>query len=150
MIGNDGWESVATDIIGIHDYDDQPERIGRRYGLKEVEALLFKRERPGGRMLVVDGHPTSNHPIVLTEFGGIAFSPKHEGVWGYSQAKIRAGLSGAISRSDADGDELACACRILLHGIRRNVSGGKWTCVCGPDTEGGGGADCTRYKGLGA
>jgi hypothetical protein len=87
VIGNDGWESVATDVIGIHDYDDQPERIGRRYGMEEVEALLFKRERPGGRMLVVDGHPTSNQPIVLTEFGGIAFSPRHEGVWGYSQAK---------------------------------------------------------------
>src|SRR5947209_12461766 len=87
VIGNDGWESVATDIIGIHDYDDQPERIGRRYGLKEVEALLFKRERPGGRMLVVDGQATSNQPIVLTEFGGIAFSPKLAGVWGYSQAK---------------------------------------------------------------
>ena len=28
VIGNDGWESVATDIIGIHDYDDQPARIG--------------------------------------------------------------------------------------------------------------------------
>ncbi len=28
VIGNDGWESVATDIIGIHDYDDGPERIG--------------------------------------------------------------------------------------------------------------------------
>ena len=27
VIGNDGWESVATDIIGIHDYDDKPERI---------------------------------------------------------------------------------------------------------------------------
>ena len=24
VIGNDGWESVATDIIGIHDYDDDP------------------------------------------------------------------------------------------------------------------------------
>ena len=23
VIGNDGWESVATDIIGIHDYDDR-------------------------------------------------------------------------------------------------------------------------------
>ncbi len=87
VIGNDGWESVATDIIGIHDYDDQPERIGRRYGLKEVEALLFKRERPGGRMLVLDGQSTSNQPIVLTEFGGIAFSPNQGGVWGYSQAR---------------------------------------------------------------
>ena len=27
VIGNDGWESVATDIIGIHDYDHDPERI---------------------------------------------------------------------------------------------------------------------------
>ena len=24
VIGNDGWESVATDIIGIHDYDSDP------------------------------------------------------------------------------------------------------------------------------
>ena len=24
VVGNDGWESIATDIIGIHDYDDQP------------------------------------------------------------------------------------------------------------------------------
>ena len=23
VVGNDGWESVATDVIGIHDYDDQ-------------------------------------------------------------------------------------------------------------------------------
>ena len=36
VIGNDGWESVATDIIGIHDYDDQPERIAKRYGAEEV------------------------------------------------------------------------------------------------------------------
>lgn len=31
VVGNDGWESVATDIIGVHDYDDQPERLGKRY-----------------------------------------------------------------------------------------------------------------------
>lgn len=87
VIGNDGWESVATDIIGIHDYDDDPERIARRYGMGEVEALLFKRERPGGRMLVVDGQSTANQPIVLTEFGGIAYSTKPDGVWGCSQVK---------------------------------------------------------------
>ncbi len=48
VVGNDGWESVATDIIGIHDYDDLPERLGRRYGINDIEAKLFKRERPGG------------------------------------------------------------------------------------------------------
>jgi beta-galactosidase/beta-glucuronidase len=87
VIGNDGWESVATDIIGIHDYDDQPERIGKRYGLNNIEAHLFERERPGGRMLVVAGKATSGQPIILTEFGGIALGDKNEGIWGYSRSE---------------------------------------------------------------
>ncbi len=92
VIGNDGWESVATDIIGIHDYDDQPERIGKRYGLNDIEARLFKRERPGGRMLVVDGKVSLGQPIVLTEFGGIALSGPDQGMWGYSRADNSAQL----------------------------------------------------------
>ncbi len=55
VIGNDGWESIATDIIGIHDYDSDPERIAKRYRADEVLPRLFKRERPGGRLLVLDG-----------------------------------------------------------------------------------------------
>lgn len=84
VVGNDGWESVATDIIGIHDYDHDPARIGRRYGIADIEAQLFKRERPGGRMLFVGEDKAWKHPIVLTEFGGIALG-KDEGIWGYSQ-----------------------------------------------------------------
>ncbi len=86
VIGNDGWESVATDIIGIHDYDDQPERIGRRYGLENIEAKLFQRERPGGRMLMVDRQKQCEHPIILTEFGGIAFGKGGDDIWGYSRS----------------------------------------------------------------
>ena len=86
VIGNDGWESVATDILGIHDYDNQPERIGRRYGQHDVTSHLFSRERPGGRMLVVDSKAASIcQPIVLSEFGGIAFSPVTHNTWGYSR-----------------------------------------------------------------
>lgn len=86
VIGNDGWESVATDIIGIHDYDDQPERIGRRYGLENVETKLFQRERPGGRMLLVDRQKPCEHPIILTEFGGIAYGKGGNDIWGYSRS----------------------------------------------------------------
>ncbi len=85
VIGNDGWESVATDIIGIHDYDDQPERIALRYGLDDIEARLLKSERPGGRMLLLGEAATNRPPIVLTEFGGIALSSK-QGDWGYSSS----------------------------------------------------------------
>jgi beta-galactosidase/beta-glucuronidase len=86
VLGNDGWESVATDIIGIHDYDYDPERIGRRYGIDDIESRLFKRERPGGRVLVVGDDANRNHPIVLTEFGGISYGSKEADFWGYSKA----------------------------------------------------------------
>jgi hypothetical protein len=85
VVGNDGWESVATDIVGIHDYDDNPERIGRRYLLDEIPRL-FKRERPGGRLLLLQGD-VQEQPIMLTEFGGIAYSPDTLHTWGYSRGE---------------------------------------------------------------
>jgi beta-galactosidase/beta-glucuronidase len=82
VVGNDGWESVATDIIGIHDYDDQPDRIAKRYHADDILPRLFKRERPGGRLLVLEGHPHADLPLMLTEFGGVALAQSSG--WGYS------------------------------------------------------------------
>ncbi len=85
VVGNDGWESVATDIIGIHDYDDQPDRIAQRYSTHEELPRLFKRERPAGRLLVLGTAPPADQPIVLTEFGGIAYSNDRERTWGHAE-----------------------------------------------------------------
>jgi beta-galactosidase/beta-glucuronidase len=86
VVGNDGWESTATDLIGIHDYDSQPARLAQRYaGGINLEELLSRR-RPGGRQLVVDGYSHRDKPFVLTEFGGIAHcSPERADPrdWGY-------------------------------------------------------------------
>jgi hypothetical protein len=87
VVGNDGWESVATDIVGIHDYDDDPERIGRRYRAEEAIPNLFRRERPGGRLLALQDHPHMGQPIMLTEFGGIALSESDDGSWGHSRSE---------------------------------------------------------------
>jgi beta-galactosidase/beta-glucuronidase len=87
VIGNDGWESVATDIIGIHDYDDDPNDLAQRYHSEQVIGRLFTRERPGGRLLTLEGHAHSGQPIMLTEFGGIAFSQDEEKTWGYTRSK---------------------------------------------------------------
>lgn len=85
VVGNDGWESVATDLIGIHDYDDRLLRIARRYGAVGTRSELFRQERPGGRMLILgEDAATLSSPVVLTEFGGIACSPT-DGTWGYSR-----------------------------------------------------------------
>ena len=87
VIGDDGWESVATDLIGIHDYDDRPERMARRYMADEVLPRLFKRERPGGRILVLEGQKHSDQPLMLTEFGGIALARDERGTWGYARSR---------------------------------------------------------------
>jgi beta-galactosidase/beta-glucuronidase len=95
VIGNDGWESVATDIIGIHDYDADPERLARRYHGGERPHLL-SRERPGGRVIVLEGQTTeAAHPIVLSEFGGIAL--EQPGTWGYATVHDPAALGRAYA-----------------------------------------------------
>jgi beta-galactosidase/beta-glucuronidase len=91
VIGNDGWEASATDILGIHDYDCNPDKIAARYTTTEPTRTLFDQRRPGGRILTLDGFPHRGQPIVLTEFGGIAFdrndqSAQAKKTWGYSRA----------------------------------------------------------------
>ena len=86
VVGNDGWESIATDIIGIHDYTEDPAKLAARYAGEEEIPHLFRRERPGGRLLALDGHEHTGQPIVLSEFGGIAFSPGQPRIWGHSFA----------------------------------------------------------------
>ena len=85
VVGNDGWESVATDIIGIHDYDDDPERLGKRYFTHDVLPKLLARERPGGRAILIDRTLQTEVPIILSEFGGIACDDR-DNSWGYSRA----------------------------------------------------------------
>ena len=87
-IGNDGWEFVAGDWLGIHDYTAKPEKLLGRYGTPA--AVRETLEHPYGRLLLVPGVQPKTLPVVLSEFGGVAFSPQTEvGVktsWGYSRA----------------------------------------------------------------
>ncbi|MBC7938147.1 MAG: glycoside hydrolase family 2 [Chitinophagaceae bacterium] len=107
VIGNDGWESSATDIIGIHDYDANVEHIRKRYGPEIKADELFDRRRPGGRILTLDGYPHRGQPIMLTEFGGIAYarsSPTNAArVWGYT-----------VAESDEQFAQMYCA---LMHTV---------------------------------
>jgi hypothetical protein len=104
VIGNDGWESVATDVVGIHDYDDVPEDLAARYASHEHRPKLFRHARPGGRALALDGAAGLEHPVVLSEFGGISLSADPERTWGY--------------RRCADADELSRLYRQLLDVVR--------------------------------
>jgi hypothetical protein len=88
-IGNDGWETGAgaSDIIGIHDYDADPARLVRRYAHEPGSITsLLKNDMPGNKVLLLEGFTYQSQPIMLTEFGGIAYSKDLAHTWGYSRA----------------------------------------------------------------
>jgi beta-galactosidase/beta-glucuronidase len=81
-ITNDGWEFAGGDWIGIHDYSSKTEKLLERYGTPQAFA-------PYGRALLLEGTSAENIPIILSEFGGIAFDTRNTETskgWGYSRA----------------------------------------------------------------
>lgn len=100
VIGNDGWESSATDIIGIHDYDSDPGHFRARYGPEVKPQELVDRRWAAGRILTLDGFPHRGQPICLTEFGGIArlkADAALTGEWGYTTAEDAADFEQRIT-----------------------------------------------------
>lgn len=85
VIGNDGWENLATDIVAIHDYERNPEELLQRYGTTRNE--IFESILPAGRQLALDDYSHDHQPVMLTEFGGIALTPvcDEQSTWGYSR-----------------------------------------------------------------
>ncbi len=90
VIGNDGWESTDTDILAIHDYESNIDKLRHRYGSEVKLGDLLDRRRPGGRILTLDNYPHQGQPVMLTEFGGIAYAPEDkpniDKVWGYERS----------------------------------------------------------------
>jgi beta-galactosidase/beta-glucuronidase len=85
VIGNDGWEHVATDLITIHDYASNPAVLRERYATPESLAVMLERQQPGGRPLMMPGFTPKHQPSILSEFGGIALVTDRAPGWGYSR-----------------------------------------------------------------
>ena len=76
--GNDGWEQTEnTDILALHDYELMPENTGKYESMEEI--INGHAER---RMVLAYGGKYGGQPVLMTEYGGIAFTSETEG-WGY-------------------------------------------------------------------
>ncbi|KAA9003980.1 glycoside hydrolase family 2 [Paenibacillus spiritus] len=82
VVSNDGWEMVDTDLFNIHDYEWREEVLQRRYADTEAAVSAY----PGNRKLAVEGYPYRGQPILVTEFGGVAYKKNEWEGWGYSGA----------------------------------------------------------------
>ena len=81
VIVNDGWEHTISDIITLHDYEAEGEVLFNRYMDKKNEILENKVYHCGHRSAFSYGYEYKGQPVIISEFGGIAFN--EEGGWGY-------------------------------------------------------------------
>ncbi|KSU84528.1 Glycosyl hydrolases family 2 [Fictibacillus enclensis] len=80
VIVNDGWEHTVSDIITLHDYVEYGDEFLNRYRDKEKvvgNEIAFNKSKHA----MAKGYEYKGQPIIISEYGGIAFTSE-EG-WGY-------------------------------------------------------------------
>jgi hypothetical protein len=91
VVSNDGWEHTDSDLWTVHDYADTGAALAERYGSAELRTML-EDFWPQGRRVVLPGAVDREQPVMLTEFGGVRYTPRlpeelpEERTWGYSTA----------------------------------------------------------------
>lgn len=111
VISNDGWEHTASDIVTLHNYA----QTGRELSLACNDIYGFLAGKPPKdahtRTPFANGWAYEDQPVIVSEYGGIAYRKGTEDGWGYGKAangeeeylaRLRE-LTGAILASDAQG-----------------------------------------------
>ncbi len=97
VITNDGWEHTCSDIITLHDYEQDSEAFLDIYG--DGEAVVTNENIGTHRKnAFADGWEYDGQPVIISEYGGIAIAGRGEG-WGYGNRV--ADEKGLIERYDA-------------------------------------------------
>lgn len=83
VIANDGWDQTVTDIVTIHNYAENGDTLTKIY--ENGDAMEDKMSIPFGewRHVFADGYKYEGQPVLISEFGGIAFSADGNKGWGY-------------------------------------------------------------------
>lgn len=82
VIVNDGWEHTISDIITLHDYEENGETLYKRYMEYKEELLTTDVYHCSGKSAFANGYAYKGQPIIISEYGGIAFNNDDSG-WGY-------------------------------------------------------------------
>ncbi|UGB30535.1 glycoside hydrolase family 2 protein [Metabacillus sp. B2-18] len=82
VLSNDGWEHTISDICGIHNYRNE-EELKQAY--KDVESAIST--TPANRVIYANGFSYNHEPILITEYGGIAYQVDNTEGWGYSSVR---------------------------------------------------------------
>ena len=113
VISNDGWEHADSDILTIHDYNNDARTLAASYSSTDVIVSSARGIGPGGKVIrllpEVETPGLRDAPVIVSEFGGVALDPsRDDGSWGYAvvpdeahlEAQLRA-VIGALRASPA-------------------------------------------------
>ena len=88
VIGNDGWENVASDIFTIHDYTWDADLLRRRYASGDALRDTCGTHFPGSRPLIAGDFDPRGKPVMVTEYGGVSYAPSEGENW-YGYGKVQ-------------------------------------------------------------
>lgn len=84
VIVNDGWEHTISDIITLHDYEENGADFFKRYNEYKDEILSAEIYHCNAKSAFADGFGYRGQPVIISEYGGIAFDNGSSG-WGYGK-----------------------------------------------------------------
>lgn len=86
VIANDGWEHAKTDIVSIHHYEQDADKLYDMH--KDLDAVMSRKSTALIQHSVFSkGYVYEDQPVIMSEFGGCGFkSDMEKNDWGYSAA----------------------------------------------------------------
>ncbi|MEF2248817.1 glycoside hydrolase family 2 protein [Paenibacillus sp. IITD108] len=124
VVVNDGWEHTVSDIITLHDYEESGEALSRRYADKQAlmnNEIAFS----NWKYAMAQGYEYRGQPIMISEFGGIAF--KSETGWGYGNQvasdEAFIGRFRSITQAIKDLDYVVGYCYTQVSDVQQEVNG---------------------------
>ena len=82
VVVNDGWEHTVSDLLTLHDYEAWGDALLDRYLTRKDEILAGKLPHCMDHFALAEGYSCHGRPVLISEYGGIAFAGAGEG-WGY-------------------------------------------------------------------
>ena len=120
---NDGWEQVDSDICAIHDY----EASGESFRKKTADLPSYLAGKSDWRMIYANNASYGGQPLILTEYGGIAFAGGAPGEWGYrAPARTEAEFVerfASMTRAALEEGKFAGVCYTQLTDVMQEING---------------------------
>ncbi|CAH0121853.1 Beta-glucuronidase [Paenibacillus sp. CECT 9249] len=125
VITNDGWEHTVSDIVTLHDYVETGDGFLKRYANNKDAIVNNETTCNQWKYAMAEGYGYQGQPIIISEFGGIAFQSDQG--WGYGRqvsseeefVKRFGGLTQAIKSVDY----ICGYCYTQLADVQQEING---------------------------